>query len=185
MSDVEDIYHPQVGDTEAILNELSDMVTNAGVYPLSSTPRVNRDEVLTLIDEARGAIPLEIREARWILNERDEVVERGRKEADDIIAAAQRRAAQLVAKSEIVRQSQRQAEQIIQDADDWARHRRHEADDYVDQKLAAFEIVLDRTMHAVRNGREKLELHVGSPTLAERVDENPADENGFFDQEHD
>ncbi len=183
MSEVEDIYHPQVGDTEAILNELRDMVTNAGVYPLSSTPRVNRDEVLVLIDEARGAIPLEIREARWILNERDEVIERGRKEGDDIIASAQRRAAALVAKTEIVRQSQRQAEQIIQDADDWARHRRHEADDYVDQKLAAFEIVLDRTMTAVRNGREKLELHVGTPALAERLDEEPIDPNGFFDQD--
>ena len=109
MSETEDIYHPQVGDTEAILDELRDMIANAGTLPLSSSPRVNRDEVLALLDEARGAIPLEIREARWILNERDEVVDRGRKESDDIIASAQRRAASLVAKTEVVRQSQRRA----------------------------------------------------------------------------
>lgn len=183
MSETEDVYHPQVGDTEAILDELRDMIANAGTYPLSSSPRVNRDEVFALLDEARGAIPLEIREARWILNERDEVIDRGRKEGDDIIAAAQRRAASLVSKTEVVRQSQRRAEQIIQDADDWARHRRHEADDYVDQKLAAFEIVLERTMTAVRRGREKLELHVGTPALADRIEEAPLDDNGFFDQD--
>ncbi|HEY1741313.1 MAG TPA: hypothetical protein VGI86_21550 [Acidimicrobiia bacterium] len=190
MSDIEDtsaepadIYHPQVGDTEAILSELREMVDTASTYPLSSSPRVNRDDVLGLIDEALGALPLELREARWVLNERDEVVDRGRKEADEIIAVAQRRAAALVANKEIVREAERRAEQIIRDADDWARHRKHEADDYVDQKLAAFEIVLERTMTAVRRGRDRLELHVGTPALAERTEE-PPDDGGFFDQDN-
>ena len=175
-------YRPQVGDTEALLAELREMIDTASTYPLSSSPRVNRDEVLALIDDAIGALPLELREARWINSERDQVVERGRKEGDEIIAAAQRRAAALVNKTEVVREAQRRADTIIHDADDWARHRRHEADDYVDQKLAAFEIVLDRTMTAVRRGRDKLELHVGTPALAEPMDE-PAVDNGFFDQE--
>jgi len=177
-----EIYHPQVGDTEAILSELREMVDTASTYPLSSSPRVNRDDVLGLIDEALNALPLELREARWVLNERDEGVDRGRKEADEIIAAAQRRAASLVSNKEIVRQAERRADQIVTEADDWARHRKHEADDYVDQKLAAFEIVLERTMTAVRRGRERLELHVGTPALAERAEE-PPDDGGFFDQD--
>ncbi len=177
-----EIYHPQVGDTEAILTELREMVDTASTYPLSSSPRVNRDEVLALIDEALGALPLELREARWVLNESEEVVDRGRKESDEIIASAQRRAASLVANKEVVRQAERRADQIVTEADDWARHRRHEADDYVDQKLAAFEIVLERTMTAVRRGRDKLELHVGTPALAERVEEGTED-NDFFDQD--
>ncbi len=185
MSEPGDIYHPQVGDTESILVEMRDMLLNAGTYPLSSSPRVNRDDVITLLDEALGALPLELREAKYVLANREAEVEKGRREGDDIIATAQRRAAQLVSKTEIVRESHRQAEQIIQDADDWARHRRHEADDYVDQKLAAFEIVLDRTMNAVRKGREKLELHVGSPALAERADEIETEDHGFFDQDDD
>ena len=183
MTDAEPIYHPQVGDTEGILVELRELLLNAGTYPLSSSPRVNRDDVIALLDEALGAFPLELREAKYVIAEKEAVIERGQHEADEIIATAQHRAAQLVSKTEIVRQSHRKAEQIVQDADDWARHRRHEADDYVDQKLAAFEIVLDRTMHTVRKGREQLELHVGTPALAERIEESPADDHAFFDQD--
>ena len=59
---------------------------------------------------------------------------------------------------------------------------RHEAEDYVDRKLAAFEVVLDRTMAQVQRGREQLQVHVGAPT-AEPADEVPA-EGAFFDQDN-
>ncbi len=179
------VYQPQVGDTEAILLELREKIEQAGTLPLSSSPRVNRDEVLAELDDALNTLPLEIREARWILKERDEVIARAHKEADEIIEAARERAARMVERTEVVREARRAADHIVTEAEDRARVLRLEAEDYVDQKLAAFEVVLDRTMQAVQKGREKLQVHVGTPALAEPVfdAESEADQAAFFDQD--
>jgi hypothetical protein len=48
------------------------------------------------------------------------------------------------------------AVRIVEDAEAEARQMHHEAEDFVDQKLADFEIVLDRTLKTVRTGRERL-----------------------------
>lgn len=184
MSDTEGtVYEPQVGDTEAILLELRDKIEQAGTLPLSSSPRVNRDEVLQELDDAINTLPLEIREARWILKERDEVIARARKEGDEIIEAARERAARMVERTEVMKEARRAADRIVTEAEDRARVLRLEAEDYVDQKLAAFEVVLDRTMQAVQKGREKLQVHVGTPALAEPVDAPTEAESAFFDQD--
>jgi hypothetical protein len=62
----------------------------------------------------------------------------------------------MVQRTEIVRQAEHRAVRIVEDAEAEARQMRHEAEDYVDQKLAGFEIVLDRTLKTVRAGRERL-----------------------------
>ena len=58
---------------------------------------------------------------------------------------------------------------------------RHEAEDYVDRKLAAFEVVLDRTMQQVQKGRERLQVHVAADEAARGADADEA--GGFFDQD--
>ncbi len=62
----------------------------------------------------------------------------------------------MVQRTEVVRQARHQAERIVDEAEADARRMRHEADDYVDRKLASFEIVLDRTIRTVQAGRERL-----------------------------
>ena len=62
----------------------------------------------------------------------------------------------MVQRTEIVRQAEHRAVRIVEDAEADGRQMRHEAEDYVDQKLAGFEIVLDRTLKTVRAGRERL-----------------------------
>ena len=64
----------------------------------------------------------------------------------------------MVQRTEIVRQANHVAQRILDDANEEARRLRHEAEDYADQKLASFEIVLDRTMKTVQAGREKLQV---------------------------
>jgi hypothetical protein len=181
VTDSYDLYQPSVGDAEEILRALREKIDQAGTYPLSSSPRVNRDEVLADLDDALTALPLELREARWLLKERDNVIARAEKESEEIIALARQRAAHMIERTELVRESRRTADRIVTDAEDRARVLRLEAEDYVDQKLAAFEVVLDRTMAAVRNGREKLQAHVGTPALA--VHEEAESDGGFFDQD--
>jgi len=98
-----------------------------------------------------------------------------------------------------VRQANHVAQRILDDANEEARRLRHEAEDYADQKLASFEIVLDRTMKTVQAGREKLQVTPLPPVeIGEGGDTSLAvpgtpgtpavgvdDPEGFFDQDLD
>jgi cell division septum initiation protein DivIVA len=170
----------KVPDTAALLQHLRDMLESARKLPMSASVSVNREEFGAVLQEAIDGLPDELREARWLLKERDQVVERAEHEAQRLLEAARVRAERMVEKNELVRQARRTAEEILEHAERQAAALRHEAEDYVDRKLAAFEVVLDRTMQQVHKGRERLQVHAPTPEAeAELVD----DEGAFFDQD--
>jgi cell division septum initiation protein DivIVA len=151
-----DVQHAEEGGIEAIIDELLDIVATAKSVPLSSSVMITRDEVTELLEAARDELPEELRRSRRLLKDRDEVLAAARREAASIIEDARVQAERMVQRTEIVRQAEQRALRIVEDAETESRRLRHEAEDYVDQKLAGFEIVLDRTMKTVRAGRERL-----------------------------
>src|SRR5205823_5754655 len=135
-----------------------------------------------ILQDAIDGLPEELREARWLLKEREQVLERAEHESQRLLEAARVRAERMVEKNEVVREARRTAEEILEDAERQAAVMRHEAEDYVDRKLAAFEVVLDRTMQSVQKGRERLQVH--APTPEAEAELLPGDdEGGFFDQD--
>jgi F0F1-type ATP synthase membrane subunit b/b' len=174
--------HP---DTETLLRRVNDMISGAKSMPLSSSVMISRDEVLELLEEAVTRLPDELRQARWLLREREEFLSKVQAESDDILAAARARAERMVQRTEIVREAKLVARNTVQDARDIASRLKHEAEDYCDQKLAAFEIVLERTTKTVQAGREK--LRVTPLPAAEEAPLAGAEDSGqheaFFDQD--
>ncbi|HET9691887.1 MAG TPA: hypothetical protein VFP61_12110 [Acidimicrobiales bacterium] len=179
---------PQV-DTEALLRRVIDILEGTRALPLSSSVKLdNKDEVLELLEEAVARLPEEVRSARWLLKERDEHLEKVRREADDIIDAARQQASRMVQRTEIVREASHTARRTVEEARDEARRLRLEAEDYCDQKLAAFEIVLERTLKTVNAGRQKLAvtpspLPPDTPIGVVPGDDELARAEAFFDQE--
>jgi predicted Zn-dependent protease with MMP-like domain len=145
--------HP---DTEALLRRLIEIVENARTMPMSNTIRLTKDEIQELLEEALDRLPDELRQARWMLKEREEFLAKTRRDADDILEQARVRAERMVQRTEIVREAAHTAQRLVDEARDEASRLRLEAEDYCDQKLAAFEIVLERTAKTVAAGREKL-----------------------------
>jgi len=177
----------EAGDAELMLRRVLDLVNAAPKMPLSSTVRLEKDEVVELLEEAVGRLPEELRQARWLLKEREEYLAKVQREADDILAAARERAERIVQRTELVREAQRLSRRILDDANEEARRLRHEAEDYCDQKLASFEIVLERTMKTVQAGREKLQVvplaTPGAPVDAGIADADLDSGEVFFDQD--
>lgn len=143
-------------DAQAKLDEIVGMVESAKSMPLSASVLVNKAEMLALLDELRGALPEELREAQWVIKDRDEVIDQGRKEAERIIADARTEQARLVSRTEVMQSATKEAERVLADAKESARQMRLEVEDYVDAKLANFEVVLHKTLGAVERGRDKL-----------------------------
>jgi vacuolar-type H+-ATPase subunit H len=146
------------------IDELQVLIEEAKSVPLSSSAVVSREELLELIAQLKEEVPDEIRQARWMSRDRDELIARARKEAERIVAEAREQRDRLLSRTEIVHAAQREAERITDAAKDRAARIRAEGEDYVDQKLAAFEILLNKTIVTVSRGREQLrgEMQTGA-----------------------
>ena len=143
-------------DVHDKLNELTTVVENARSMPMSASCVINRGEVLGLLEELRELLPEEFRHAEMLLTDREAVVDEGHREATRIIEAAHAEQARLVSDSEVLVAAEREAQRLRAAAADEAQGMRGEVDEYVDAKLANFEVVLNRTLTAVHRGREKL-----------------------------
>jgi len=175
----------QAPKAEVLLRQAIEAVEAARPVPLSSDSRINKDDLLELLNETLGRLPDELRAARWLLKEREEFLAKTRREGDEILELARVRAARMVERTEVVRESESRARQLIDDAEAEARRMRYEVEDYCDRKLGSFEIVLQRTLKSVVAGRAKLQ-GVGRPPLAEGRGQGQPDgqgEGAVFDQD--
>ncbi len=157
-------------DLAARLQQLDDLVREAKSMPLSSSALVNREEMLELIDEMKLAVPEEIRQARWVVKDREELLAKARRDAEMIVEEARQDQLRMAEREAIVQRAIAEAERIRGEAADEARRMKLESEDYVDAKLAQFEIALQkiteellaadeqvtRTIDQVQAGREKL-----------------------------
>ncbi|MFJ9631110.1 ATP synthase F0 subunit B [Streptomyces sp. NPDC101175] len=162
-------------DVQKKLDEIVASVSSARSMPMSASCVVNRAELLAMLEEVRAALPDSLAEAQELIGGRHEMVEQARQEAERIIQTAHAERGSLISDTEIARRSQNEADRILAEARQEAEEVRAEADDYVDSKLANFEVVLTKTLGSVGRGREKL-LGTG-PGIDDLGYENPEDDD--------
>jgi cell division septum initiation protein DivIVA len=179
-------------DSDGLIRRVIEILEGTRTLPLSSSVKLdNKEEVLELLEEACQRLPEETKHARWLMKEREEYLAKMQREGDDILQAARLQAERMVQRTEIVREAQQMARRTVEEARDEARRLRLEAEDYCDQKLAAFEIVLERTIKTVAAGREKLRSTAPDGTPAHLAlgevagtDKGMSEaEEAFFDQD--
>ncbi|MFI1659585.1 ATP synthase F0 subunit B [Streptomyces sp. NPDC020472] len=143
-------------DVQKKLDEIVATVQGARSMPMSASCVVNRAELLALLEEVRQALPGSLAQAQELIGGREQMVEQARQEAERIIEAAHAERGSIVSDTQVARESQEEADRILAEARREAEEVRAEADDYVDSKLANFEVVLNKTIGSVDRGREKL-----------------------------
>lgn len=143
-------------DVQQKLDEIVTAVDSARAMPMSASCVVNRAELLAMLEEVREALPGSLAQAEQLLGGREQMVAEAQAEAQRIIESGHAERGSLVSGTEVVRQAQAEAEQLLAQARQEAAEIRAEADDYVDSKLANFEVVLSKTIGSVERGREKL-----------------------------
>ena len=133
-------------------------------YILEESPKlfgvraVNEDEIRTYLTQLRAAVPDEVLQAREVVAERDVLLDAARQEAQQILAAARTKAEQLVAEHRLVQDARQQAEVIAKRAKRDAVVLRSDADEYVFNALSQLQAELNRLLHIVDNGLQKLEV---------------------------
>jgi vacuolar-type H+-ATPase subunit H len=191
-------------DLAARLAELEEIVREAKSMPLSSSALLNRDEVLEMLQQMQEELPEEIKQARWVVKDREDLLGKARAEAERIVAEAREDQLKMARREEVVERARQEGERILDEAEDRARQIRKEAEDYVDAKLAQFEIALRkiledsqvaakglaRTLDTVEVGRDRLrnpattaEQELGGVEPGDPAASDPAATTELFDLE--
>jgi cell division septum initiation protein DivIVA len=143
-------------DLEEVLDHLAALVEQARAVPMSASCVVNREEVLDLVDEARRVLPVELEQARRLLAQREDILEQGRAEAQRLVEQGEQEQASLVEATAVHTRAQAEADRLLAAAEAEAEAMRVQTEDYVDAKLANFEVVLTTTLATVQRGRDRL-----------------------------
>src|SRR3984885_3385559 len=143
-------------DVLVLIDKLDDVVHNARPVPLTDQVRVDREEIYDLLDQMRATIPEEIKQARWIVKERQEMLAEAKREAERIVKGGRERPERRGAEEELTKQAERGAEDLIEDARARGREIRLGAEDYADEILNTLEVNLSKFIAAVQRGRDRL-----------------------------
>lgn len=160
-------------DVHDKLDELSALIEGARAMPMSASCVVNRAQVLDLLDEVRALMPDSLAHADDVLADRDDILAVARRDAERIIELARTEAGELVSEHEIYRTALSEADLMRTEAAEQSRRMRQETDDYVDAKLANFEVALHKTLGAVQKGREKIRGRYADDELAAAEQDEP------------
>ncbi|HHY17068.1 MAG TPA: ATP synthase F0 subunit B [Firmicutes bacterium] len=145
-------------DVLALLDRLDTYVSECSRLPLVGKLLVDEDEVFGLIDDLRAAIPHEFEQAKWLLKERDRIVQEARREADEIIKDAQGQIAQLASESVITKEARIQAEELVDKAQAVAGEIHMGARLYADDLMKNIEALLTEMLDKVRINRKELNV---------------------------
>lgn len=143
-------------DALKVMEEFEDLISKSKRLPLTSNVIINEGKIYDFLDKLKASFPEEFKQARWIVKERDQVLDDSRKEADRITKEAQENANKLVSETEIIKKAHRESEVITKQAETKARGIRLEAEDYIDSKLANLEATLQKLLLSIEKGRDKL-----------------------------
>jgi hypothetical protein len=166
-----------LGEVEARLDELELALAEARPMPLSASVLVSRETLTQLVAEIRELLPTELRQARWVLREREKVLNEAEQTAQRLIADAEQECLRLTGETEVVRAAEREAKRVSREAQDQSRTMRLEAEDYIDAQLARFELVLQKTLKTVEAGRDRLRSDIDA------AEQNTNGATALFDHE--
>lgn len=160
-----------------ILDRLCNIVEQAKSVPLTKGAIIDRDEVLDLLDTLRAELPEEIDKADLIIADRSAVLADAQKRADQMLAEARQQVQQMLSQNSLVSSAQHEIATTQSKVETELTRLRQETDEYIDARLATFEVALARTMAAIQRGRERLNGKHPYDALA------PADEADLVQQE--
>ena len=141
---------------EDIIGALYDMVQDARSMPLSADKCIlERDKVLDILDEIIAQLPGELKQARTIVESRNELVSQARREADGVIREAQEKASQLVTKEAIYAEAKKRSEELVSQTQNRINQLRKAANEYMDESLRQTEEVISNALNEVRDTRMK------------------------------
>ena len=139
-----------------ILDTLEDLIDNGKKVPLTGKCVVDQDEILELIKEIRLKFPDELKQAKWVKEEREKILAEAQKEADDIVKEAEARIIAMIDEHEITKKAYEEKDKLISAANDKSRQITQGAREYADNILGSLSKQLEQTLRQIEEDRKEL-----------------------------
>ena len=139
-----------------LLETLEDIMEKSRNVPFSNKCIVDKEEILDIIKEIRLKLPEEIKQAKWVKEERQRILVEAQKEADGIIKEAENRIISMIDEHEITRKAYEKKVEIIETANEMSREIKSGTEEYADGVLAGIEVALEDALKIIQNNRKEL-----------------------------
>ena len=139
-----------------LLETLEDILENSKNLPFTNKGMVDKEEMLEIIKEIRIKLPDELKQAKWVKEERQRILVEAQKEADGIVKEAENRIISMIDEHEITRKAYEQKAEIIETANEMSREISKGTKEYADNILEKVEGVLQEALKTVENNRKEL-----------------------------
>ena len=139
-----------------LLEELEDILERSKTVPFSGKSVVDKEEILEIIKEIRLKLPDELKQAKWIKEERQRILVEAQKEADDIVKEAENRIISMINENEITKKAYEKKAEIIETANEMSREISKGTKDYADNILEGLEVALEDALKIIQNNRKEL-----------------------------
>ena len=139
-----------------ILESIEDILEKSKGVPFSNKVLVDKEENLEQISELRLKLPEELKQAKWIKEERQRILVEAQKEADDIVKEAENRIISMIDEHEITKKAYEKKAEIIETANEMSREISKGTKDYADNVLNGIEVALQDALKIIQNNRNEL-----------------------------
>lgn len=146
-------------DIMYLVDRLEALVNSSRRVPLSSRVMIEEEEILAIVEQLRQTVPNEIKQARRVLQERDQILKQAQSEAERIVGMARERAEYMINNDGLTTMAKERGEQLLNDAQRDANATRQEIEQYAIEVLGTLEQQLQLQLHQVRNGLQELQGH--------------------------
>jgi len=150
-----------------LLEEFENVVEESSRIPMTGRVIIHEDILYKYLDGFRAMLPETIREAEWVIREKERILKQAESEADTIVETAKNKLERIAGESEIVKEAKAQGEEIINNARSVAREITQGAFTYADEVMVRLQEQLDRTMTVVNQGRDELRVNVKDKSISE------------------
>ena len=143
-------------NSDKLLEDLESLVLNASKMPFTSKKMIEEEELLQIIDDLKASMPEELEQSQKVLAEKDKIIADAQRHADSMVAQAKDYIAKLTEESELVRQAQEQANQIVVSATKSSDDLKSSSITYAGDVLKYVETTLQKTLASIQQNRESL-----------------------------
>jgi len=144
-------------DILTLLDELQELIENSSAVPFSKKIMIDKDVIDELINEIKLKTPDELKQARWVKDERQRILQDAQKEANDLIKEAEDKIIGMIDEHEITKKAYEQRTEIIDAAEKYRRDLITATRQHADSILEELEKVLKDNLDMVRSNRKELQ----------------------------
>ena len=145
---------------EMLIDELQEIVDSAFKMPFSGSKKVvNAERIQEIVEEMRTNMPQEVRQAKSIVADRNNIINKAKKEAEMVVQQAEERAKAMVERNEITRQAQQKATEIVAKAEEEATQVKQAANRYIEHIMKKADDDLSLNLAALKKTRQNLRTY--------------------------